>query len=83
MPTYVDVHKELRLPGELASEIQAGIREGKTDPASEVKVLNVYFNPDSGRTFCLQEAPDEEAVRKFHRAVGIEVEDLTAVSSLG
>jgi hypothetical protein len=82
MPRYIDQHRELRLPQEVASQIQANILAGNTDPATGVKVLNVYANPGSGRCFCFLEAPDAEAVRAYHAQAGIPLEDITEVQSL-
>jgi hypothetical protein len=82
MPRYIDVHRELRLPQEVASQIQASIREGRTDPATGVKVLNVYANAQSGRCFCFLEAPDIQAVREYHERAGVALEEVTDVQGL-
>jgi hypothetical protein len=36
--------------------------------------LNILFNPEADRVFCILDAPDKDAVEKNHKKIGIKCE---------
>ncbi|MGB8651374.1 MAG: nickel-binding protein, partial [Mycobacteriales bacterium] len=55
-------------------------RDGAVD-AFGVRQLELYHNP-AGKVYCLLEAPDEEAVRQHHAALGVPCSEVNQVVSL-
>jgi hypothetical protein len=37
-------------------------------------IVNILFNPEADRVFCILDAPDKEAVEKNHQKLGIKCE---------
>ncbi|HXC83268.1 MAG TPA: nickel-binding protein [Trebonia sp.] len=70
MPRFMDFHNDLKLPGEAIAQITADTRDQRSDQFG-VRQLELYHNAE-GQVYCLLEAPDEEAVRKHHDALGVE-----------
>jgi hypothetical protein len=66
----MDFHNDLKLPGEAIAQITADTRDQRSDQFG-VRQLELYHNAE-GQVYCLLEAPDEEAVRKHHDALGVE-----------
>jgi hypothetical protein len=54
--------------------------EGKVDKFG-VRQVELFHNPQ-GKVYCLLEAPDEEAVRSHHAALGVPCGDVHEVKSL-
>ena len=69
MPTYMDFHPDLVLPPEAVAAIGEGARAGARDEYG-VRQIELFHNPD-GQVYCLLEAPDEDAVRQHHAALGV------------
>jgi len=46
-----------------------------------VKHLNILYNPEVDKCFCLLEAPSLEAVEKNHETLGIKCEWITEVKT--
>lgn len=80
MPKFMDYHQDLKLPASAIEEIGKGTRDGVSDQFG-VRQLELYHNPD-GNVYCLLEAPDEDAVRKHHAALGVPCSDVHQVDSL-
>ena len=80
MPTYMDFHDDLKLPGEAIEQITQDTRDEKADEFG-VRQVELFHNPD-GKVYCLLEAPDADAVRKHHEALGVPCGDVHEVSSL-
>jgi hypothetical protein len=57
------------------------LKKLQNSPAYEfgVKHLNILYNPEIDRCFCLLEAPSLEAIRKNHETRGIKCERITEV----
>ena len=72
MPKYIDFHPTLKLPPEVVRQTAAAIKAGQPDQLG-VKPLQMFYNKD-GAVFCYVEAPNEEAVHKYHAAAGVSVE---------
>ena len=70
MPQFMDFHDDLTLPGEAIAQIADDTRHQRADGFG-VRQVELYHNPE-GRVYCLLEAPDEEAVRKHHAALGVD-----------
>ena len=80
MPRFMDYHDDLKLPQEAIDQIAQGTREGAADEFG-VRQIELYHNAD-GKVYCLLEAPDAEAVRKHHEALGVPCGDVHEVSGL-
>ena len=80
MPTFMDFHDDLKLPGEAIEQITQDTRDEKADEFG-VRQVELFHNPD-GKVYCLLEAPDADAVRKHHEALGVPCGDVHEVSSL-
>ena len=70
MPQFMDFHDDLTLPGEAIARIADDTRHQRADEFG-VRQAELYHNPE-GKVYCLLEAPDEEAVRKHHAALGVD-----------
>jgi hypothetical protein len=70
MPQFMDFHDDLKLPADAIAEITADTRDKRADEFG-VRQVELYHN-DEGKVYCLLEAPDEEAVRKHHAALGVD-----------
>jgi hypothetical protein len=76
----MDVHDDLKLPGEAIQQIGQDTKDGKADKFG-VRQIELFHNPE-GKVFCLLEAPDAEAVRSHHAALGVPCGDVHEVSGL-
>lgn len=54
-------------------------RVKKTRDEFGVKVLNTFYDPDSGTMFCLVDAPDRLAVARHHSKFGLKCDWITSV----
>jgi hypothetical protein len=64
----MDFHEDLKLPDEVIAMIADDARHARADEYG-VRQVELYHNPD-GQVYCLLDAPDEDAVRKHHAALG-------------
>jgi hypothetical protein len=72
MPRYLDHHPtDPNLPPELVAQITQRLRSGQPDEFGE-RGLNVFIGPE--QTYCYTEAPNADAVRRSHRAIGIDLD---------
>ncbi|HUE76158.1 MAG TPA: DUF4242 domain-containing protein [Chloroflexota bacterium] len=68
MPRFIDVHHDFG-KGLTPEEVAAGHAKDLAVQAQYgVRVLKYWYDPATGRTFCLSEAPNREAVLAAHRA---------------
>ena len=70
MPLFMDFHDNLKLPAEAIDQITDDAHHQRADEFG-VRQVELYHNAD-GQVYCLLEAPDEEAVRKHHDALGVD-----------
>ena len=70
MALFMDFHEHLPLGGEDIAQISDDARNERADQFG-VRQVELYHNAD-GNVYCLLEAPDEEAVRKHHAALGLD-----------
>jgi len=80
MPTFMDFHDDLKLPEEAVRQITKETEEHKVDKFG-VRQVELFYNPD-GKVYCLLDAPDEEAVRSHHAALGLSCGTVHEVKSL-
>lgn len=80
MPRFMDFHEDLKLPADAIVQITQDTEEGKADEFG-VRQLELYHNPD-GKVYCLLEAPDADAVRRHHEALGVPCGQVHEVTSL-
>ena len=80
MPKVMDVHEGLKLPQDAIEKFREETKAGTRDEFG-VAQLESYHN-EEGHVFCVLDGPDEEAVRKHHKALGVTCGDVTQVNSL-
>ena len=80
MPQFMDFHSDLQLPAEVIDQMRAEAKAKQYDQFG-VRQMELYHNP-AGHVYCLLEAPDAEAVRKHHEALGVACGDVDQVESL-
>jgi hypothetical protein len=49
------------------------LKKGQNEPRNEfgVRVMNIFYDMDSGMVFCLVDGPDRFAVEKHHSKFGM------------
>ena len=74
MPAFLDFHSMSRYT-------EDDLKKSQKDPRDEfgVKVLNTFYDLDSGTMFCLVDAPDKYAVERHHSKFGINCDWITPV----
>lgn len=80
MPTFMDHHDDLKLPPDALQAITKGTLEHEVDQFG-VRQVELFHNPE-GQVYCLLEAPDEQAVRAHHEALGVSCGAVHQVSSI-
>jgi hypothetical protein len=79
MPLYMDIHERVEGLTEEAVT-QAHAADLKTQGKYGVKYLRYWFDEQSGKVFCLIEAPNKEAANAVHReAHGLLADELIEV----
>jgi hypothetical protein len=80
VPQFMDFHAELKLPPEAVVQLTEDTKAGKRDEFG-VSQLEL-FHSSEGQVYCLLDAPDAEAVRQHHAALGLECGDVHEVNRL-
>jgi hypothetical protein len=80
MPQFMDFHSDLKLPREAIDDISKGAEEGTADEFG-VRQLELYHNAN-GKVYCLLDAPNEQAVRDHHAALGVDVGEVDEVTGI-
>jgi hypothetical protein len=80
MPLYMDVHH--KVDGLTADAVEgAHARDLAVQDAHGVSYLKYWYDEDSGKVFCLVEAPSKEAATAVHReAHGLVADELVEVA---
>ncbi len=79
MPLFMDIHAHVEGLTEDAVA-QAHEADLKTQEKYGVKYLRYWFDENSGKVFCLVEAPNKEAANAVHReAHGLVADELVEV----
>ncbi|MBI4216504.1 MAG: DUF4242 domain-containing protein [Chloroflexi bacterium] len=81
MKWFIDGHSECFLPQAMLDEVAAGIRSRAKDSFG-VRGVNLYYNNEAKKCFCLSEAPSADAVRLSHAAKGLGTEEITEIKVL-
>jgi hypothetical protein len=57
------------------------LKQIQMSPKDEFGVthVNILFNPEADRVFCILDAPDKDAVEKNHKKIGIQCESIMEV----
>jgi hypothetical protein len=76
----MDFHDDLKLPHEAIEQITQDTKDSKSDEFG-VRQVELFHNTD-GKVYCLLEAPDADAVRKHHEAIGVPCGEVHQVSGL-
>lgn len=76
MPKFLDVHPLKGLDEETLRTLQHS-------PVDEfgIKHLNLLYNKEEDRLYCLLDAPDKQAVENHHNKHGIKCEGVTEVKT--
>jgi hypothetical protein len=80
VPQFMDFHPELKLPQDAIDSIAEGAHAGTTDQFG-VRQVELFHNAD-GKVYCLLDAPNEQAVRDHHAALGVDCGDVHEVSGI-
>lgn len=79
MPLFMDTHEKV---DGLTADAVAGAHQKdlEVQEKHDVRYLKYWFNEDTGKVFCLVEAPTADAAAAVHReAHGLEADDITEV----
>lgn len=80
MPLYLDVHHKIEGLTKDAVE-HAHQRDLEVQDKHGVKYLRYWYDTESGRVYCLVEAPSKEAAEAVHReAHGLVADELNEVA---
>jgi len=80
MPLFMDIHQHVE---GLTADAVAGAHQADLNTQGKygVKYLRYWFDPSSGKVFCLVEAPNKEAAIAVHReAHGLVADELIEVT---
>lgn len=74
MPAFLDFHSMGRYD-------EDDLKKSQKEPRNElgVKVINTFYDLDSGMMFCLVDAPDKYAVERHHSRYGVRCDWITPV----
>lgn len=72
MPTFLDFHS-------MGKYTEDDLKTRQKEPRNElgVKVLNTFYDLDSGMMFCLVDAPDRHTVERHHSKYGMKCDWIT------
>lgn len=76
----MDYHDELKLPEEAIQQITEEAKAQKSDQFG-VRQAELFHNAD-GKVYCLLEAPNAEAVRQHHAALGVDCGEVHEVRGI-
>jgi hypothetical protein len=80
MPQFMDYHDDLKLPEEVIQQITQEANDKKADQFG-VRQIELFHNAD-GKVYCLLDAPNADAVRKHHEALGVSCGAVNEVSGI-
>ncbi|MBI4199933.1 MAG: hypothetical protein HY535_05635 [Chloroflexi bacterium] len=70
MPKFLDHHKAIQLPPNVLQQAVADIKSGKVNQLG-IKALNAFSGKSDA--WCLLEAPNADAVCKYHEGMGLKL----------
>jgi hypothetical protein len=76
MPTFLDVHP-------MRGTSEETLRQIQVSPKDEFGVshVNILFNPEADKVFCIIDAPSKDSVQKNHDKLGIKCEWIMEVKT--
>lgn len=79
MPEFMDVHNHMK--GISAEDLRAA-HEADLQAQGEEDVVfkNAWADPETGKVFCLSEAPSAEAVLRVHERTGHAADEIHAIT---
>jgi len=79
MPEFMDVHNNMK--GISAEDLKAA-HEADLEVQGEENVVfkNAWADPETGKVFCLSEAPSADAVLRVHERTGHAADEIHAVT---
>ena len=77
MPLFLDVHSL----GIFSEDTLKKLQESSRDEFG-VKHINILYNPAADLWFCIVDAPDRDAVEKYHAKLGVKCNWITQVKSI-
>ena len=78
MAKFMDVHRDMK--GISQKELkEAHDLDLKLAKESGAKFLQAWADPESGKVFCLSEAPNKESVAETHRMAGHPTDEIYEV----
>lgn len=80
MPRFVDYHEDLFLPDEAVRQLAQDTKDERADQFG-VRQVELFYNA-TGQAYCLLDAPDAEAVRRHHDALGLPCGEVHEVQQL-
>jgi Protein of unknown function (DUF4242) len=80
VPKFMDFHDDLKLPDQAIQQITDEAKDHKADEFG-VRQIELFHNAD-GKVYCLLDAPDAEAVRLHHEALGVPCGEVHEVSGI-
>ena len=80
MPQFMDFHPDLKLPEQAIDDITQGAVAETADQFGVTQV-ELYHNPDD-TVYCLLDAPNAQAVRDHHAALGVNCGDVHEVTGI-
>jgi hypothetical protein len=74
LPAFLDFHS-------IGKYTENDLKKGQENPRDEfgVKIINIFYDMDSGTVFCLLDAPDRFAVERHHSKFGMKCDWITPV----
>ena len=78
MAKFIDIHTGMK--GVTKQQLaQAHQKDTDLEDAEGVQFLHAWADPQSGKVFCLSEAPNKEAVLRVHRKAGHAADEIYEV----
>ena len=85
MKLFLDTHdkKNGTFPDSIGKDVFAGVYEkyAAACDAEGVVIISTMLNAADGRMFCLNMAPDKDAVKRAHDRIGLGFDTITEVTS--
>ena len=85
MKLFIDTHDRRNgtFPPSIDKEAFSGVFEAYAKACAEegVVIVNAMVGAAEGRMFCLNMAPDPEAIRRAHAKVGLAFDSITEVTT--
>lgn len=80
MPRYIDVHHTMPSGLDLEHVAAGHARDLAVQSKHGVRFIKYWYDPSTGKTFCLSEAPSKEAVLAAHQeAHGLTADEIFEV----